>query len=116
VTVRLVILTIIPRRLLCDDEPRALVIRRTGVARNSRELAKRPAVDPQDEPSAEWGLHGSFPRAKIVGGVVSIILLVVFAFGPYQSRTQDLWLFGLALILLGMIVLQVLKRRNSWRR
>jgi hypothetical protein len=86
------------------------------VARNSRELARRPAVDPQDEPSAEWGWHGSFPRAKIAGGVVSIIFLVLFSFGPFQSRTQDLWLYGFALLLLLMIVGRALARRHSWRR
>jgi len=86
------------------------------VASNSRELAKRSAVDPQDEPSAEWGWHGSFPKGKTIGGVVSIILLLVFAIGPYQSRTQDLWLIGTALLLAFLIVRQVVVRRNSWRR
>jgi hypothetical protein len=86
------------------------------VASNSRELAKRSAVDPQDEPSAEWGWHGSFPKGKIAGGVVSIIFLVLFSLGPYQSRTQDLWIIGLVLLLAGLIALQVVRRRNSWRR
>jgi hypothetical protein len=96
--------------------PSTHVIRRTGVARNSRELASRTAVDPQDEPSAEWGWHGSFPRAKIAAGVVTIIILVVLGFGPYQSRTQDLWLYGTALLVLALIVRQVAARRHSWRR
>ena len=86
------------------------------MARNSRELAKRSAVDPQDEPSAEWGWHGSFPKGKIAGGVVSIIFLVLFSIGPYQSRTQDLWLIGVAVLLAGLIALQVARRRNAWRR
>jgi Protein of unknown function (DUF2631) len=87
-----------------------------GVARNSRELAERPAVDPHDEPSAEWGWHGSFPRAKIIAGVFTILLLIAFIFGPYQSRTQDLWLIGLALGIAFMIWRQVVNQRNSWRR
>ena len=86
------------------------------MASNSRELAKRSAVDPQDEPSAEWGWHGSFPRGTVVSGVVSIILLVLFVIGPYQSRTQDLWLIGIALLLAGLIVRQVVARRRAWRR
>jgi hypothetical protein len=86
------------------------------VARNSRELAKRPTVDPEDEPSAEWGWHGSFPKGKIIAGVVAIFFLIVFNFGPYQSRTQDLWLIGIALIIVAGIVWQVVRSRNSWRR
>ena len=46
-------------------------------------------MDPHDEPSAEWGWHGSFPRGKIIAGVVCILLLMAFIFGPYQSHTQD---------------------------
>jgi hypothetical protein len=90
--------------------------REVGVARNSRELAKRPAVDPHDEPSAAWGWHGTFPRAKIIAGVVCSLILIAFLFGPYQSRTQDLWLVGTVLVLVFMIWRQVVARRNAWRR
>jgi uncharacterized membrane protein HdeD (DUF308 family) len=86
------------------------------VARNSRELAKRPAVDPRDEPSAEWGWHGSFARGKIIAGVVCILILVAFLFGPYQSHTQILWLVGAALVLVYMIWRQIKTQRNAWRR
>jgi hypothetical protein len=87
-----------------------------GVARKSRELAQRPAVDPHEEPSAEWGWHGSFSRGKIIAGVVCILILVAFIFGPYQSRTQDLWLVGAILVLLFMIWRRIKVQRNAWRR
>jgi len=86
------------------------------VARNSRELAQRPAVDPEDEPSAEWGWHGSLPTGTIVGGVITIILCAAFFFGPYQSHTQDLWLAGIMLLIIGGIVGHVIRKRNAWRR
>ena len=86
------------------------------MARNSRELEQRPAVDPHDEPSVEWGWHGTFARGKIIAGVISILLLVAFIFGPYQSHTQLLWLIGTALALAFMIWRQVVAQRNSWRR
>ena len=86
------------------------------MAGNSRELDKRSAVDPHDEPSAEWGWHGSYPKGKIIAGVISIILLIVFLFGPYQSETQVLWLGGIALLLVFMIWRQVVAQRNAWRR
>ena len=40
-----------------------------------------------DEPSAQWGWHGGFPKGTIIGGVVTIILLIAFIPGPYQSHT-----------------------------
>jgi hypothetical protein len=87
-----------------------------GVARNSRELAKRPAVDPQEEPSAEWGWHGGFPHGTTIAGVFTIIVLLVFTIGPYQSRTQDLWLIGAAVIIALGLIIHAVRKRNSWRR
>jgi hypothetical protein len=92
---------------LCDD---------TGVARNSRELAKRSEVDPLDEPSAEWGWHGGFPHGTIAGGIATIILCGVFFIGPYQSRTQDLWLGGVIIVILIGMAMQARRKRNAWRR
>ncbi|HZG91953.1 MAG TPA: DUF2631 domain-containing protein [Pseudonocardia sp.] len=86
------------------------------MARNSRELARRPAVDPTEEPSTQWGWHGSFPKGEVIGGVVSIVFLLLFAIGPYQSRTQDLWLIGTALVIALLLVRKAVARRNSWRR
>src|SRR5436305_11306319 len=42
------------------------------------ELEKRPAhaVDVHEEPSAEWGWHGTFPRATQVAGWFSALVLV----------------------------------------
>lgn len=84
------------------------------MANDSHEVA-RSEGDP-DAPSAEWGWHGSFPRGKIAAGVVTILVLLVFAIGPYQSRTQDLWLVGIALALAFMIARQIIAKRNAWRR
>lgn len=86
------------------------------MARNSRDLAQRPAVDPHDEPSAEWGWHGSFPRTKLAAGTISILILVAFIFGSYQSRTQDLWLIGVALFIAYGMARQIMAKRNAWRR
>ncbi len=85
------------------------------MAGNAGELEKR-AVDPDDEPSADWGWHASFYKAKIVAGVLGIIGLIVIMFGPYQSRTQDLWLIGIGLLLAFMIWRTVVNHRNAWRR
>lgn len=85
------------------------------MAKNAREL-EEPAVDPHDEPSVDWGWHGHFYKAKIIAGVVGIIGLLALIPGPYESRTQDMWLIGLALVLAFMIWRTVVAHRNRWRR
>jgi multisubunit Na+/H+ antiporter MnhB subunit len=80
-------------------------------------VAKSSEVSPDDGPGAEqWGWHGGFPKGTIIGGVVTIILLIAFIPGPYQSHTQDIWLVVIALIIVGGIIGHVIRRRNSWRR
>jgi hypothetical protein len=94
--------------LLCDD---------TAVASNSREVAKSAEVSPDDIPGAEqWGWHGGFPKGTIIGGVVTILLLIAFIPGPYQSHTQDIWLIIIALVIVAGIVGHAIHQRNSWRR
>ena len=45
----------------------------------------------------QWGWHGGFPKGTVIGGVVTIILLIAFIPGPYQSHTQDIWLILIAI-------------------
>ncbi|MGH3564556.1 MAG: DUF2631 domain-containing protein [Pseudonocardia sp.] len=86
------------------------------MARNSRELAQRPAVDPQDEPSAEWGWHGSFPRGQMMAGWVSVVLLLTMLIGNHEGATEDVWLIGLAAVMAFGLVLHTVRKRRSWRR
>ncbi len=86
------------------------------MASNSRELANSDQISPDDEPSAEWGWHGGFPKGTVIGGVITIIACIAFIPGPYQSTTQYIWLILIALGVLAGIVGHVIRQRNSWRR
>jgi hypothetical protein len=92
------------------------------VASNSGELAHQesarpPAVDPRDEPSAEWGWHGSFPNGSRIAGVVSIIALVTMLFiGHETDVTVASWMLGTALIIVIGLVADAARKRNAWRR
>ena len=86
------------------------------MASNSREVARSSEISPDDEPSAEWGWHGGFPTGTVIGGVITIILCIAFIPGPYQSRTQDIWLIVIAIGIALGIVGHVIRRRNAWRK
>jgi hypothetical protein len=85
------------------------------VARTSRR-SRRAGVDPRDEPSAEWGWHGSFPNGTRIAGVVSALALLVLMIGPYQTHLQDFWIVPIALGILALIVAGTIKRRKAWRK
>ena len=87
------------------------------MATTSRRTARRGGVDPHDEPSAEWGWHGSFPNGLRISGVIVAIVLLVLLLGPYQTHLQDFWMIPMALGLLALIVWGTIKRRrNDWRK
>jgi Protein of unknown function (DUF2631) len=112
-----VIAAIVP--VLCDDVPPSEPVRQDGgaVATSSRRTARRGGVGPHDEPSAEWGWHGSFPNGLRISGVIVAIVLLVLLIGPYQDRLQDFWMIPIALGILALIVWGTVKRRrNDWRK
>ncbi|GAA3461819.1 DUF2631 domain-containing protein [Saccharothrix longispora] len=83
---------------------------------SSSELDKRPAVDLHDEPSAEWGWHGTFPKGIKIAGWLSTLSVFAMLIGNHHGRTEDLWvvLIGVAMAA-GLIWLQV-RSRTPWRR
>ncbi len=84
-----------------------------------RDQAPR-AIDPQgpaanEEPSVEWGWHGSFPRAKRIAGWSTAAAMFFMLIGNHQSNVENWWLIalgtGLTLVLLGEHL-----NRSPWRQ
>lgn len=86
------------------------------MASNSRELAQRATVDPDDEPSAEWGWHGTFPKGMLIAGWVAVVIMLVMLIGNHQGRIEDIFLIVTAIIMAGGLILHSVRQRNSWRR
>lgn len=88
----------------------------------SKELDVRgahgPALtyDPSTEPSAAWGWHGTFPRSARVGGWATAAILLLMMIGNHRGHVEDLWLAGLAVVVVVVLVRDQLRRRTSWRR
>ena len=83
------------------------------------QLEKRPknAVDPHEEPSAEWGWHGRFPRGREIGGWISAIAIFLMAFiGNHVAETERLWLLGIGIALVAMLIGYRVRQRTAWRR
>ena len=78
------------------------------------------AIDPQgpaanEEPSVEWGWHGSFPRAKRIAGWSTAAAMFFMLIGNHESNVENWWLIalgtGLVLLLLGEHL-----NRSPWRQ
>jgi hypothetical protein len=86
------------------------------MARTSRELATRPAVDPEEEPSHAWGWHASFPRGKAIAGWFTVFALLIMIIGNHQGNIENLWLIGTAVLLAFALIRQSVRQRRAWRR
>ena len=88
------------------------------MARNTRELAQRPAVDPHEEPSVGWGWHGGFPRGMMIAGWATVVVLFLMNFTNNNATgyTANLWLTGLAIAMAIGLVMHSVRKRTSWRR
>jgi hypothetical protein len=83
------------------------------------QLEKRPnnAVDPHEEPSAEWGWHGRFPRGREIGGWFTVVAFVAMALiGNHIAATERLWLIGLTALLVIALIGERVRQRTAWRR
>lgn len=76
-------------------------------------LAKRDET--AQEPSAEWGWHGTFPRATDIAGWITAASLFLMLIGNHENYVEDVWLIGLGTLLVLMLVGGAISRRRSRR-
>ncbi|WP_235022627.1 DUF2631 domain-containing protein [Amycolatopsis alkalitolerans] len=83
------------------------------VKRQKSEPAK---VDPRDEPSAEWGWHGGFPKASRIAGWLTVVVLLLMINNNHENNTENVWLVGTAVGIAIALLVDIKKRRTAWRR
>ena len=82
----------------------------------TKQIEAKQQVDPRDEPSAEWGWHGSFPKATQAMGWAIVLMLLAMVIGNHVGNVENFWLIGIAAVIGGMLVTDVRRRQLSWRR
>jgi hypothetical protein len=80
---------------------------------HSTALAARE--DSAPEPSADWGWHGTFPRATNIAGWITAAALFLMLIGNHENYVEDVWLIGLGTLLVIMLVGGAVSRRRSKR-
>lgn len=69
-----------------------------------------------EEPSAEWGWHGGFPRATNIAGWITAIALFAMIYKNHTTSVEDAWLIGLGTLIVVMLIGGSISRRRSRRR
>ncbi|MFY9808461.1 MAG: DUF2631 domain-containing protein [Pseudonocardiaceae bacterium] len=73
-------------------------------------------ADPNEEPSADWGWHGSFPVAGPIVGWFTAFALFVMLIGNRESEVSTAFLVGFGTILVAMLIMHHLKAYKAKRR
>jgi hypothetical protein len=72
-------------------------------------------VDPEREPSADWGWHGTFPRAGPIAGWCTAFALFTMLIGNHRSHVEDVYLIGFGTLLVVMLISHHVKVRKTRR-
>lgn len=86
-----------------------------GKAVQKRQQSGVKPVDPRDEPSAEWGWHGSFPKATRIAGWISAIAMFAMIYNNHENNTENVWLVGGGLAIVILLLLDLRRSRTAWR-
>lgn len=87
----------------------------------STEVERHNGVDVEDVPSADWGWSKENIRLIHVGGVLgALFLLSMVHWGPgwgnHVGRTEDVFLFFFAIVILVLVFRDWWLRKRGWHR
>lgn len=83
-----------------------------GVQARSRTEIDTHGVDPAEEPSAEWGWHGGFPKASRIAGWLTAASMFFMLIGNHEGYTENVWLVAIGSCLVIALVADALKSRR----
>jgi len=82
----------------------------------NKEISPAFKVDPRDEPSADWGWHGTFPRATRIAGWLVALSMFAMLIGNHRGNVENLWLIFTGLMVIGGLIWDQVRRRTAWRK
>lgn len=96
----------------------------TQVEKTSEGHKPAQVVDPEEEPSVEWGWHGGFPKGIQIAGWFCTFAMVMMLIGNHQGilsggegfLSADIWLICIAAVMAIGLLYDLRRRRTSWRR
>ena len=63
-----------------------------------------------------WGWHGTWGGAARVGGWIVAAILLVMITATHYNESGTAWLIGIAVALIVILLWDIQRRKNAWRR
>jgi hypothetical protein len=69
----------------------------------------------EHERPQEWGWHGETGKWGRRGGVIATVFILLYLIGNHRGKVEDLWLLGIALLMVLILIWDWRRRKNAWR-
>ena len=70
----------------------------------------------QHERPEEWGWHHEMGKFGRIALWIPILFLLAMLLGNHEGQVENLWLIGSAVLLVVILIWDVRRRKNAWRR
>jgi hypothetical protein len=69
----------------------------------------------EHERPEDWGWHGETGRFGRIGGWLTVLIVLAFLVGNHRGRVEDVWILGIAVVMVIILVADIFRRKNAWR-
>ena len=70
----------------------------------------------QQERPEDWGWHGAFGKWARIAGWLSVVVLCLMNVTTYYNTAQAPWIYGLAALIVLILIRDRFRRKNAWRQ
>ena len=78
-------------------------------------VARAGAQPIEHERPEDWGWHGETGKAGRIGAWFAVLALLTYLWGNHEGRMEDLWIVGIAALLVLILLWDIRRRKNAWR-
>lgn len=69
----------------------------------------------EHEHPQHWGWHGETGKWGRIGGVIATAFILLYLIGNHRGKVEDLWLIGIAFVMVLILIWDWRRRKNAWR-
>jgi hypothetical protein len=69
----------------------------------------------EHERPEDWGWHGETGKWGRIGGWIATLAVLAYLVGNHEGRVENLWVLGIALLMVIILLWDARRRKNAWR-
>jgi hypothetical protein len=69
----------------------------------------------EHERPEDWGWHGETGKWGRIGGTIAVLVTLTLLIGNHEGKVEDLWILGIALVMIIILFRDARHRKNAWR-